>query len=96
MVKKTDFNSKINEVEGKIPSITGLATSSALTSVENKIPDVSSLITKTNYDAKLKAISDRVTSNKYQHLLVQNGLEKLKKFDVAYFRGKNYFGVDGT
>ena len=45
MVKKTDFNSKIIEAEGKIPSISGLATSSALTAVENKILDVSGLAT---------------------------------------------------
>ena len=36
----------ITEVEGKIPSITGLAISSALTAVENIIPDVSSFIKK--------------------------------------------------
>ena len=46
MVKKTDFNSKICELEGKIPSITGLATKSELTAVENKIPDVNGLIKK--------------------------------------------------
>ena len=40
LVKKTNFNAKITEAEGKIPNITGLATSSALTAVENKIPDV--------------------------------------------------------
>ena len=43
-LKKTDFDAKITEIEGKIPSITGLATNSALTAVENKIPDVSSLV----------------------------------------------------
>ena len=32
----------MTEIEGRIPSITGLATNSALTVVENKIPDVSS------------------------------------------------------
>ena len=47
-LKKTDFNAKITEMEGKIPSISGLATNSALTAVENKIPDVSSLIKKTD------------------------------------------------
>ena len=41
--KKTD---SITEIEGKIPSISGLATNSALTAVENKIPDVSSLVKK--------------------------------------------------
>ena len=46
MVKKRDFNSKISEVEGKIPGISDLATNSELTAVENKIPDVSSLVKK--------------------------------------------------
>ena len=32
----------MTEIEGRIPSITDLATNSALTVVENKIPDVSS------------------------------------------------------
>ena len=45
MSKKTDFNAKITEVQGKIPSISGLATSFALTAVENKIPDISRLAT---------------------------------------------------
>ena len=36
LVKKTNFNSKINEVEGKIPSINGLATNSALTLLKMK------------------------------------------------------------
>ena len=44
MVKKTDFNAKVTEIDGKIPSISGLATNSALTAAENKIPDVSSLV----------------------------------------------------
>ena len=41
---KTDLNAKITEVEGKLASISGLATSSALTAVENKMPDVSGLV----------------------------------------------------
>ena len=126
MVKKTNFSSKINEVKSKIPSISGLATNSALTAVENKIPDVSSLVKKTDYntkiseienkvndhnhekyittvefnamaadvfkarlapqtdliiesefDFKLKGISDRVTKNKAKYLLVENELKKL-------------------
>ena len=137
--KKTDFNSKIIEVQDKIPSITGLATNSALTAVENKIPVNGSLkktdyntktaeienkvnnhnhgkyittpefntmaasvfntrlaaqtdlIKKTEFDAKLKGISDRVTENKTKHLLAENGLKKLKTLDLSYFSCKNYF-----
>ena len=62
--------SPLTPVENKIPDISGLAADLALTAVENKTPDVSSLITKTDFDAKLKAISDRVTKNKSKHLLV--------------------------
>ena len=146
MVKKTDCNSEISQVEGKIPGITCLATNLELPAVENKIPDVSSLVKKTDYntkiseienkvndhnqdkcittpefntiaastfnarlaaqtdsirktefDAKLKGISDRVTKNKTKHLLVENELKKLKTFDLSYFWGKNYFeGNDGA
>ena len=39
-VKKIDNYSKITEIEGKIPGITGLATVAAMISVENKIPNV--------------------------------------------------------
>ena len=43
LVKKTDHNVKITEIESKIPSITGLATNAALTVVENKIPNIINL-----------------------------------------------------
>ena len=46
LLKKTDFSAKVAEIKGKIPSISGLATNSALTAVENKMPDVSSLVKK--------------------------------------------------
>ena len=36
-LKNIDFSFKMTEIEGKIPSITGLVTSSALTTVEKKI-----------------------------------------------------------
>ena len=44
--KETDYNNKIIEIEIRIPSITGLAITSALTSIENRTPDVSSLVKK--------------------------------------------------
>ena len=56
VVKKSDYNAKISEIEGKIPSISNLATTSALTTVENKIPSVSNLVKKTNYNTKITKI----------------------------------------
>ena len=41
LVNRTDYDGKMKDVEDKIPSITNLATTAALTAVENKIPNVS-------------------------------------------------------
>lgn len=51
IVKKSDYNAKITEIESKIPIITGLAT--ALNAVQNKIRDVNNLVKKTDYDVKI-------------------------------------------
>ena len=58
LVKKTDYNAKIQDIEDKIPSITGLATTTAtaLIAVENKIPDVSNRLKKIDYKAKKKTL----------------------------------------
>ena len=61
--KKADYNAKITEIEGKIPSISGLATNAALITVENKIPNINGLVKKTDYDAKITEIEKR-------HLLI--------------------------
>ena len=54
LLKKT----KTNEVETKIPDLSGLATKTALTAVENRIPDFSSLVKKTNCDTKISELTD--------------------------------------
>ena len=58
LVKKQDYSAKTTETECKIPSISGLATSSALTAVENKIPDISNLVKKktTDYNPKYQKL----------------------------------------
>ena len=70
-----------SEIEGKIPSITSLATNSALTAVENKIPDVSSLVKKTDYNVKIlyiqKKVSDHdhdeyITASEFYNLTTRN------------------------
>ena len=52
-------------MEGKIPSISGLATNSALTAVGNKIPDVSSLVKRTDYNTKISEIGNKVNDHNY-------------------------------
>ena len=53
-------------------------------------------MTKTGFDDKLKNPNKKIKSNKTKHLLVENELIKLQKFDESCFRGKIYFGDDGT
>ena len=49
MLKKTDYNTKITELEGKIPDISNLTTKT----VENKIPSFSNLVKKQTIIQKL-------------------------------------------
>ena len=60
VVKKTDYNAKITEIENKIPNISNLATKTSLNTVQNKIPDTSGLIKKTDYNAKVTEIEDKI------------------------------------
>ena len=49
---------KLTELENKIPDISNLATKTALTAVENKIPSVRNLIKKTDYNTKITEIEN--------------------------------------
>ena len=53
-VKKTDYNVKIRDIEGKIPDVSNLVTKTALTTVENEIPSVCSLVKKNKQIMTLK------------------------------------------
>ena len=67
VVKKTDYSTKITEIEGKIPDVTNLATKTALTTVENKITNINGLVTKTALTAvenKIPDISNLATKTK--------------------------------
>ena len=60
-VKRTGYNTKISEIEDKIPDISNLATKTALTTVEKNIPGTTTLATKTDLTAVENKIPD--TSN---------------------------------
>ena len=65
LLKKTDYNTKITEIEGKIPDISNLATKNALTSVENKIPSLNNLVEKTDYDTKVTEIENKLNNHNH-------------------------------
>ena len=102
MVKNTDHNTNISEIENKVndhnhDKYITTAEFNRLTTENFKARLAqATLITKTDLDTELKKISDRVTTNKTKHLLVENELKKLKTFDSSYFEGKNHFEEDGT
>ena len=102
LVTKTYYNTKISDIEKKItdhnhdryittPEFNRLTTEDFKARLSK-----ANLITKTDFDIELKKNSDRVTSNKTKHFMVENELKKLKTFDLSYFKGKSNFEEDGA
>ena len=77
LVKKSNHNAKVSEIEGKIPIITGLATTSPLTAVENKIPSISNLVKKTDYNTKITEIEKKLTDHKHDKYITTPEFNKL-------------------
>ena len=101
-MKKTDYNTIICEIEKKVSDhnrdkyINTPEFSNLTARVFTARLAQADLVTKADFDTKLQDISKRITSNKTKHLLVENELKKLKKFDLSYFKGKGHFQEDGT
>ena len=94
MVKKTDYNSKITEIEDKIPDTSNLATKTALTTVKNKIPDISNLATETaltTVENKIADTNSLVSDYNTKITGIENNIEKLQAYDLSYFKDKQYF-----
>ena len=73
-VIKTNYNTKITELENKIPDISNLATKAALTAVENKIPSASNLVTKTDYNTKTSDIENKLNNHNHANTLIYQNL----------------------
>ena len=65
LIKKTDYNTKITEIEDKVADISGLATKTALTTVENKIPSITGLVKKTDYNTKITDIENILNNHNH-------------------------------
>ena len=96
LVKKTDYDTKIPEIEKKLTNHNHdkYITTSEFNTLAADVAQAN-LITKTDFDAKLSSLNRKITTNKTKHLLVENELKKLKAFDSIYFRGKIHFEEDG-
>ena len=102
LVKKTDYDTKITEIEKKI---TDHKHDKYITTPEfNKLAAENfaarlfqaDLITKTDFDSNLSSLNRKITSNKTSYLFIENKLKKLKIFDLGYFIGKSHFDEDGA
>ena len=86
-LKKTDYNTKVTEIENKLNNhnhdkyITTLEFNTLAADVFNARLAQSNLITKVNFDAKLSRINRKITENKTKNLPVENELNKIKTFD---------------
>ena len=65
LVKKTDYDAKITQIEGKIPDVSSLATKTTLTTVANKIPSTSKLIKKADYNTKVTDIKNKLNNHNH-------------------------------
>ena len=82
---KTNYDAEVSEIEKKVSHQNH---DKYITTPEfNNLPAgvftarlvQTNLISKTDFDAKLKSLSKRITSNKTKHLLVENELKKTTK-----------------
>ena len=95
LVKKTDYNTKISEIENKVNDhnhgkyITTPEFNTLAVRVFNAGLAQANLVTKGDFNVKLRSLNKKINSNKTKHLLVENQLKTLNNFDAAYFRGKN-------
>ena len=98
--KKTDYNTKLTEIEKKLtdhnhdkyittPAFNELTAKNIAARLAQ-----ANLVTKTDFEAKLSNFNIKITANKSKDLLVENELKKLKTFDSSHFIGKRYFEED--
>ena len=97
LVKKTDYNTKISEIEKKLTDhnydkyITTPEFNKLAADVFNGRLLQANLVTKTDFDNKLLSLNRKIVSNKTRDLTIEKKLKKLNTFDLSYFRGKKSF-----
>ena len=74
---KTNYNTKITELENKIPDISNLTTKTALSAIENKIPSVSNLVKKTDFNTKVTEIQNKLNNHNHDKYTDTSKFNKL-------------------
>ena len=81
LLKKTNYDAKITELENKIADISNLAIKTVLTAIEIKIPSVSNLVKKTDYNTKFIDIENKLNNYNHDKYIDTSEFNKLA-FDV--------------
>ena len=85
LLKKTDYDAKIIEIEGKTPYVSNLVTKTALTTAENKILSVSSLVKKTDYNTKITDIENKLNNHNHDKYITT---QEFNTFAVDVFNAR--------
>ena len=101
LLKKTDYDTKITEIENRLtnhnhdkyistPEFNNLA------AVFNARLPQANLVMKTNFDNTVSSLDSKIAENKTKNKSIENEFKKLKAFDLGYFIGKSRFEEDGV
>ena len=94
---KKHYDAKINDIKGKMPSITGLATTAALNVAKYEIPKVSDLVKQTHYEVKISNIKSKyfITSSytKFKDNILDGKVQNKKLVHESDISGfiKNFY-----
>ena len=101
LVKKTDYDTKVNEIEKKLTDhkhdkyMTTPEFNKLAADIFNARLKQANLVTNADFNNELSDIDKKVTANKMKNLANEKELKKLNTFDLSYFHGKNLFDEDG-
>ena len=105
-VKKTDYNTKISEIEKKFTDhehdtdhnhdkyITTPKFNRFTAEIFAARLKLANLVTNTKFDNKFISLNRKINSIKIRHLFVENHIKKLQTLYSIYFRGKSHFEED--
>ena len=97
LVKKTDYDAKITEIENKLNNhnhdkyITTPECSTLAADVFSARLKEAGLVSKKNFDNTVSSLDSKIAENKTKNVFIENELNKLKTFDSSYFIGKSHF-----
>ena len=77
LLKKTNYNTKIIELENKIPDISNLVTKTALTAIENEIPSVGNLVKKVDYNTIITDVENTLNNHNHDKYIDTSEFNKL-------------------